>query len=69
MSVEVATLRFKVNFGTERCGNCDGLHAGPGVIATCYQVGQCHYSNFKDGEVSPRHLRIIESLSGPPKRT
>ena len=61
--VEAAKLRFRLNFGSEYCDNCDGLRAGPGVVATCFQVKQCNYTNFKDGEVAPRHLRIIQSLS------
>lgn len=39
--------RFILNFGTEVCHTCDGLKAGPDVIATCYQVRQCNYSNVK----------------------
>jgi hypothetical protein len=61
-------MRYKLNFGTERCLDCDGLRAGPGVVATCFQVQQCNYTNIKEGEVSPRHLRVIETLAGTPKK-
>jgi hypothetical protein len=66
LNVEAATLRFKLNFGSERCQNCDGLRAGPGVLATCFQVQQCNFTNIKDGEMSPRHLRIVQTLLETP---
>jgi hypothetical protein len=65
--LEYAHLRFKVNFGTSACENCDGLHAGPGVAATCYQTQRCEYTNVKEGDVSPKQLRVITSLLEPPK--
>ena len=45
---EAAQLRFKVNFGSEKCSKCDGLRAGPHVVATCYQVRECRYTNIKE---------------------
>ncbi len=62
MVVEAAQLRFKVNFGTPVCENCDGLKAGPGVVATCFQVRRCNYSNVKDTEITGRQLRVIDAL-------
>jgi hypothetical protein len=44
---QAAKDRFAVNFGTDVCLSCDGLKAGPDVLATCYQVRQCNYSNVK----------------------
>lgn len=60
---EAASLRFHVNFGTPICDRCDGLRAGPGVVATCYQMRQCHYGNFKEGEASPRQRRALDVLN------
>lgn len=57
---EVARLRFRLNFGTDTCTNCDGLRAGPNVIATCYQTKECHFTNLKD--TPTRHLRVIDRL-------
>lgn len=67
-------MRFRMNFGTPICESCDGLKAGPGVTATCFQVRQCTYDNVKQGDVTPRQKRVIESLMGPqnnltPKKT
>jgi hypothetical protein len=53
-----AKLRFQVNFGTSVCNRCEGLTAGPGVVATCFQVKQCRYTNVKDTGLD----QIIESL-------
>lgn len=47
---EAARLRFQVNFGTPICTRCDGLRAGPGVVATCFQVRRCRYTNVKEGD-------------------
>ena len=58
---EAARLRYKLNFGTAVCENCDGLHAGPGVIATCYQVRECHFTNLR--EAPTRHLRVLDHLT------
>lgn len=59
---EAAQLRFQANFGTSVCDSCDGLKAGPGVIATCHQVRRCLYDNFKEGVVDPRQARILRML-------
>lgn len=45
-----ARWRFKANFGTAACEGCKGLQAGEGVQATCFQVRQCYYDNFRTGE-------------------
>ena len=57
---EVAQLRFRVNFGTPICQNCDGLHAGPNVVATCYQAKECHYTNIRT--TKGHSLRVLEHL-------
>lgn len=62
LDVEAAQLRFRLNFGTPVCERCDGLKAGPGVVATCFQVRQCNYSNVKEGEITPRQLRVLQNL-------
>lgn len=59
---ELAKLRFKLNFGTSTCENCDGLRAGPDVVATCFDLKQCHFTNLKRGDEDPRHIRVIQSL-------
>lgn len=64
---EAAHLRFQVNFATPACESCDGLKAGPGVVATCFQVRRCNYSNVKEGDASPKQLRVIQSLLEDPK--
>lgn len=61
---EVAQLRFRVNFASPVCENCEGLRAGPGIAATCYQVRQCNYTNIKENQSDPRVLRVIQSFSG-----
>jgi len=61
-SLELAQYRFKVNFGTPICTNCDGLRAGPGIVATCFQRQQCHYSNFKEGDHTPKVGRVLDRL-------
>jgi hypothetical protein len=60
---ELARLRFTLNFGSPVCENCDGLKAGPGVLATCYQTKQCNFDNIKDN-ANPRHLRVLNTLLG-----
>ena len=57
---EVARLRFSLNFGTAVCGNCDGLHAGPDVVATCYQTKECRYTNVRAG--TKKQLRVLDHL-------
>jgi hypothetical protein len=61
---ESARLRFKLNFGSPLCSNCDGLKAGPGVIATCFQVQSCNFTNVKESDSVPRHLRVLERVLG-----
>jgi hypothetical protein len=65
---EAAQLRFRLNFGTPTCERCDGLKAGPGVAATCYQVRQCNYDNVKDGDATPRQRRVLDRLLDPPQK-
>lgn len=62
---ELAKVRFQTNFGSKLCENCEGLKAGPGVIATCYQVRMCNFTNFKESDHSSRHLRVLDSLAPP----
>ena len=57
---EAAGLRFKLNFGSEVCDRCEGLKTGPGVIATCFQIRRCNYSNVKIGDTSPKQRKILE---------
>lgn len=59
---DLAASRFRENFGTEVCGRCDGLKAGPDVVATCYQTKQCYYSNQKAGDENPVQARLISLL-------
>lgn len=61
---ELAKLRFGTNFGTDICTDCDGLKAGPGVVATCFQVKACNFTNVKEGDDANRHLRVIANLTG-----
>lgn len=61
---EAAQARFKANFGTSQCEHCDGLKAGPGVVATCYQVQQCNFTNIKEDDMSSKHERVIDRLVG-----
>mgnify|MGYP006992517242 CR=1 FL=1 len=60
--VEASRTRFKLNFGSNQCRNCTGLKAGPGVVATCYQVQQCYYSNIREDDLNPRLARIADLL-------
>jgi hypothetical protein len=59
---EGARLRYRVNFGTEVCNRCEGLKAGPGVIATCFQVQKCNFDSIHEGSESPLHLKILDRL-------
>jgi TPR repeat protein len=61
---EAATSRFKANYGTSVCEHCDGLKAGPGVAATCFQLKQCYYTNLKVG-ADKKQARLIERLTKP----
>jgi hypothetical protein len=60
---EAASQRYRANFGTDTCLNCDGLKAGPGVIATCFQVRRCNFDSIHDGSESSQQLRILTRLS------
>ncbi len=62
--VESARLRFKVNFGGPICDSCDGLRAGPGVLATCFQVRQCNYASLKEDSLGDRMRAIVDALDG-----
>lgn len=59
---EAARVRFEANYGTSVCNNCSGLKAGPGVVATCFQVRQCFYRNFTEKDLTPRQGRIADAL-------
>ena len=65
LMTEASVLRYRFNFGTPVCVNCDGLKAGPGVVATCFQIRRCNYSNVKDGDVTPKQLRVLQRLEIP----
>jgi len=60
---EGARLRYRSNFGTDLCEHCDGLKAGPGVLATCFQVQKCNFDSIHEGSESLLHLKIIDRLS------
>ena len=60
--IEAAKLRFQVNFGTDACAHCDGLHAGPRVVATCFQMQQCNYCNLKEGAETPHQAAILKNF-------
>ena len=60
--LEASQQRFRVNFGTDRCTNCTGLHAGPDVVATCYQMQRCDYSNFRAEQTDAKKQRIVGNL-------
>lgn len=62
LMTEASVLRYRLNFGTPVCENCDGLKAGPGVVATCFQIRRCNYGNVKDGDVTPKQLRVLQRL-------
>jgi len=59
---EAAQSRFKANFGTSRCDTCEGLSAGPDVIATCFQMKECYYSNLKSQDQTSKQQKIAERL-------
>ncbi len=61
--LEAARLRFRVNFASSVCEKCDGLKAGPGVVATCYQLQRCEYSNTKETDIDSEQARVIEALT------
>lgn len=58
---EAAQLRFRVNFGSETCRTCEGLRAGPDVQATCFQVGECRYTNVKNP--TAKQLDVLARLT------
>lgn len=60
---EGAHQRYRANFGTHVCNHCEGLKAGPGVLATCFQVKKCNFDNIHEGSESPLHLKILDRLS------
>lgn len=60
---EGARLRYQLNFGTDLCDHCEGLKAGPGVLATCFQVQKCNFDSIHEGSESSLHLKIIDRLS------
>jgi len=64
---EAAQARFKANFGTTMCDACEGLKAGRGVAATCFQVKRCYYTNIKTTDMSSKQRAVIEGLLRPRK--
>lgn len=60
---EASKVRFKLNFGTGICQNCEGLKAGPGVTATCFQIQRCDFKNIKEGDEDPHQARVIDKLT------
>jgi hypothetical protein len=61
LEVENAKMRFLLNFGTSACDHCEGLQAGPEVVATCFQVHQCRYTNIKEGDGTTQS-HLVEAL-------
>lgn len=61
--LEAGRTRFQKTFGSPQCDRCEGLRAGPGVLATCFQIRQCYYSNVKQGDRTSRQERIVDILS------
>ncbi len=61
--LEADKLRFNLNFGTQICDNCEGLKAGPGVAATCFQIRRCEFQNVLEESASPRQLRILQKMT------
>jgi hypothetical protein len=62
-SNEAARDRFAANFGSSMCESCDGLKAGPDVVATCFQLKQCFFGNKKSIDTSRTHKSVVEGLS------
>lgn len=60
---QAGAARFAANFGTARCDSCEGLRAGPGISATCFQRKLCYFTNFREEAGSARQLRVITALS------
>jgi len=65
---EAAQARFAANLGTEACDSCEGLKAGVGVTATCFQLKRCFYDNVRGAELSSKQKTIIEGLVGHQNR-
>jgi hypothetical protein len=65
---QAARDRFKSTFGTPRCLTCTGLHAGPGVVATCYQVKLCFYRNLAEANAPMRLARAMGKLGSGQKK-
>jgi hypothetical protein len=68
-SNEAGRARFLQNLGTSICDSCEGLKAGPDVVATCFQLKQCFYTNKKSVDVTAIQQGLIEKLTSgvPPK--
>jgi len=64
---ECARLRFVINFGTSVCDHCEGLKAGPGVVATCFQLRRCVFRNVREGDVTAKQSTLIDLLADPHK--
>lgn len=59
---EAAKDRFAKNFGSELCGSCEGLKAGPNVVATCFQMRRCFFTNQKSVDVTEVQRGVLEKL-------
>jgi hypothetical protein len=55
--------RFRQNLGSPLCTNCDGLKAGPDVVATCFQLGRCYFANRKTSDATDAQRRLIARLA------
>lgn len=62
-SNDAARDRYVKNFGSPQCESCEGLRAGPGVVATCFQIKQCFFTNKKSIDVSRTQKSVIEGLT------
>jgi hypothetical protein len=62
-SNEAARDRLRQNLGTAVCGSCDGLKAGPDVVATCFQIGQCFYQSRKASDATSVQQSLIARLT------
>lgn len=61
-SIEAAQDRFRHNLGSPLCRSCEGLKAGPDVAATCFQLGQCFFTNRKVTDVTESQQGLISRL-------
>lgn len=57
---DAAKDRFRANFGGPSCETCDGLKAGPSVVATCFQTKSCFYGSQKTSDLE--HSKVIKRL-------